>query len=308
MAELNLTYYKGNDKSQYYFLNNIDQKNLDLLKNMDIPEFYNKIPKEISHFLNPKRANLFDRFEFGPNDDILIVNDFLGFVTKKICDKVNSVSVVEFSKAFAEITDARLFDKENVEIFVGDAVDISFKKGFDYVILIDIYESDNPEYSFKNKYTDFLEYFDYFLKTNGSLMFVSSNKFGLKNWAGAIDERFGIPYLGLGLGQKFPPGLFTKNFYKKMLYKAGFSQLEFFYPVPSHFAPDCVLSDEELEGASIDRYFQNYALYEKKNFNEQLLIKDLLENNKFDLFANSYLIVANNKENGEISEYNQFEL
>lgn len=301
MSTLNLNYYKDEDTSVYFSFRNLPKTVLDLLKNIDNPESYNKLPFEIKYFINPKKANLLNWYEFKPEDDILIINDCLGYITESICDKVKSVSIVEFSKPIAEITNERLSSKENVEIYAGDTLGITFTTNYDYIILIDIMESLNPFYNFKDPYKEFFEYIGYFLKPNGKLIMSANNMLGLKNWAGAIDEKTGKLFSDMGTYTIISDNLYTKFDYDKIFEFLEYDDCMYFYPIPSQYAPEQVVMESELKDSNYSKYFQNYAMYIKKLYNDSNVVDNIIKNNKFYLFANSFLIFAGKKEAGEIS-------
>lgn len=302
MSKINLNYYKEDlDKSVYFGLKNLNENVLKLLKDADDPDVFKKLPIEVRYFINPKKENLLNWYEFKPEDDVLIINDPLGVITKSICDKVHSVSLVEFSKSLAEITNERLSNKENVEIYVGDPFGITFTTNYDYVISIDIMESQNPFYNFKDPFREFFEYIEYFLKPEGKLVLSVNNLFGLKNWNGAFDEITGNCFQNFGSNLMMQSSLFTKRDYAKMLEFLGYDDVMFNYPIPNQYSPDLVVTESEAKDDSLAEYFKNYALSGEKLFNETHIIDDIIKNDKLYLFANSFLIFASKEVVGDIS-------
>lgn len=301
MSKLNLNYYKDTDTSVYFSLKNLNNRTINLLNDINNPDSYNKLPFEVKYFMNPKKANLLKWYEFKPEDDVLIINDCFGYITESICDKVKSVSIVEFSKPIAEVTNKRLASKDNVEIYVGDTLGITFATNYDYIVLVDVFESLNPFYNFRDPYNEFFEYIEYFLKPGGKLVLSVNNMLGLKNWAGAFDEKTGNLFSDMGVDTLMQDNLYTKYDYNKIFEFLGYDDIMYFYPIPNQYSPETVVLENELKDLSVSEYFQNYAMYPKKLFNETLLIDEIIKNDKFYLFANSFLIFAGKKSVGDIS-------
>ena len=69
--------------------------------------------------------------------------------------------------------------------------------------------------------------------------------------------------------------------------------IEFYYPYPDYKLPDEVYSDEYLpDVTSLLRNAPNYDQETFEFFNERFVWRNIIKNHHFDVFSNSFLIVA----------------
>jgi hypothetical protein len=288
MSTINYNYYNNRDHSVYFSLDNLNEEILEALKNNDTKS--NKIPQEVLYFFNPKRKNLLSWYEFKNDAEVLVINDNFGFVSESICDKVKNLTLVESSKQIAEITNLRLKDKENVEIFVGNFMEMTFINNFDYVVLLDTIKSPVQEEFVSDPYKQFFMYLNYFTKVDCKLILSLSNMLGLQYLNGAFNEKTGTIFTDLTIPMDMASTSFTKKEYARIAEVLDFKNPEWYYPIPNQFAPEIVLSEDELKTTQIEKYYKDYSLSYKALFNESSIIKDIIDADKFYLFANSYLL------------------
>ncbi len=294
MGQLNLSFYRNRNSSVYSCLNKIDSYVMQILKKTT-SDLSNYIPNHIKYFLNPLKKNLVKDLDFRADDEVLAVNDVFGILTEELSPKVKSVTLIEFSKPIADVTANKLSQADNVEIVVGWMQDIEIEKKFDYIILTDILEFSKMLMGENFSYNDMILKFKNLLKPNGKLILNISNQLGIKNWAGACEEHFGKVYGSLQNYSGVNAKLFSKPELYELFRQCGFEDIDFYYPIPTHYAPEKVISDKDVVTKDFSKCYQNYSLYTPKHFfDERILMEDIIENGKFYLFVNSFMVIAKN--------------
>lgn len=303
MNKITLYEQRNMDYSTYFSLNKLDSYVVKILSSVkSLSELSDYIPKEIKYFANPLKQNLVNWINFNSGDEILLVNDAFGIMAETLCTKVKNVTISESSNVLANITKARLSEIDNIDFNVASSSnqDILNKK-YDCIILTDILELAQSMISQDFSKFNYLAEIKKLLKPEGKLIINISNQFGIKNWAGAVDEHFGKIYASLKNYSGTPIKLLSETEINELLEQNGFKNIQNFYPVPSHYCPKRIISKEEKIEKEVAKYFQNYALYfSKPLFDERIVMEDIISNDKFHLFVNSYMFIA---EKGEDIEH-----
>lgn len=224
-----------------------------------------------------------------------------GAVTGLLCEKCKKVTAVELSKRRAAITQLRCRDKDNLEIIVGNLNDIELKEKFDYITLIGVLEYQGTYTDSENPYRDFLGKIKTLLKDDGKLLIAIENKYGLKYWCGAMEDHTGIPFEGMNQyrfsGSKVKT--FSKEELRELLVKSGFENLYFYYPLPDYKLPTVVYSERYIpKDSSLDNMIPYYVpSAHTLVMEEESIYKDIIKNNVFEFFANSFLVECSMEEN-----------
>ena len=257
--KLNLKYYKGTDD---YSDGDIE---LELLKIVQENEDFSEVLKKdnrwaVLYHLTPLRRNLLEWYDFNKEADVLEIGAGLGAITGLLCEKNRSVTAVELSKIRASIIAERTKKYNNLEIFVGNLNDIKFDKKFDYITLIGVLEYAARYTQSENPYFDFLAGIKKLLKPNGTLIIAIENKFGLKYWAGANEDHTGRLFDSI---ENYPQNLGIKTFGKyeleQLIKSEGFSNLEFYYPMPDYKIPTQIFSDKCVPNfGQMNNFSNNY--------------------------------------------------
>ena len=288
---MNLDFYKGQD---VYTDGDIEEEILEIVKNNeDFTEILaNDIRCPILYHLTPLRRNLLEWYDFKENANILEIGAGCGALTGFLCEKAERVVVVELSKRRAEIIANRHKGKVRLEVIVGNLNDIKIQEKFDYITLIGVLEYAGKFTDTENPYRDFLVQVKKYLKPNGTLIIAIENKFGLKYWAGAREDHTGKLFEGIeGYIGNTEVKTFGKDELKELLYEAGYSKLDFYYPMPDYKIPIQIFSDEYLPTVGqIGGCFPNYDQERFLLFNEKAVSNTIIQNKKFDFFANSFLV------------------
>jgi len=288
---LNLKYYNGKD-----LYSDGDVENA-ILKLAESGISYNDISQEkmnwpIFYHLSPQRQNLLSWYPFRENKSLLEIGAGCGALTSMFCKQLHSVTAVELSKRRANIIDARCPEFDNLEIIVGNFNDIAFEQTFDYITLIGVLEyapsfTDSPA-----PFVDFLKNIKKLLSDHGKLFIAIENQFGLKYFAGAKEDHLGTLFAGLegyvGVNKVRTLG---KHELTSVVNDAGFKNINFFYPYPDYKFPEKIYSDNFLP--SVTDIYMTSPAYDSERytlFNEKYVFGEILKNNQFPFFANSFLL------------------
>ena len=298
--KVNYDFYTGKDE---YCDGEIEKDIIDYLE-MYGEENYKKVFEKdirwpVFYHITPIRKNILKWYPFKENCDILEVGAGMGAITGVLCENAKSVTAVELSKQRASAIEARCKNRDNLEIIVGNFNDIKFEKKFDYITLIGVLEYASLYTNTENPYIDFLKYIKSLLKEDGKLLIAIENQFGMKYFSGAAEDHTGKKYDGI-VGYENKKGIrtFGKIELKEILKQSGFEYTKFYYPMPDYKLPNIIYSDDYLPNEeSINNYIP-YLSDENANvmFDEKEAYKDIIKNNKFEFFANSFFVETSKTE------------
>lgn len=301
---LNLTWY--NDKDLYSD-GTVEDEIIQILIENDIEDFSQAIYKNFSwptyYHLTHIRKNILNWYPFKKEDSILEIGCGMGAITNMLCDKCGKVTAVELSKRRATATLLRCRNQENLDIIVGNLNDIQFKEKFDYITLIGVLEYQGHYTDSDNPYKDFLIKISNLLKPGGKLLLAIENKYGAKYWCGAREDHTGIPFDGLNqynIGNK-NARTFSKQELKELLEKSGYSNNFFYYPMPDYKMPTVIYSEDYLPKDNNMYNLRPYYVPNSKSLliNEKYLYHDIIENDVFEFFSNSFLIECSTSDDYE---------
>ena len=290
---LNLKYYKGED---LYSDGDVEDELLSIVsENEDFTEILKNDDRwPILYHLSPIRENLLEWYDYKKDASILEIGAGCGAVTGAFCKKMKRVVGIELSKKRSLINANRNGKYGNLEILVGNFEDIVIDEKFDYVSLIGVLEYSPLYISSDNPFEDMLRKAKGMLKENGKLIIAIENKMGLKYIAGATEDHTGKAFDGINgyVGVKHVKTL-SKNELEGLLRNVGYSEWEFYYPFPDYKMPTIVYSEKMQPKAGDLRNIVN--VYDRDRyitFDEQAAFDQLCEDDKFEYFANSFLIFA----------------
>jgi 2-polyprenyl-3-methyl-5-hydroxy-6-metoxy-1,4-benzoquinol methylase len=240
------------------------------------------------------RQNILNWYPFKADASLLEIGCGMGALTGMFCDKVSEVTAVEMSKKRATATLLRCREKSNLEIIVGNLNDIEFEKKFDYITLIGVLEYQGSYTSTDNPYGDFLKKIRGLLKPDGKLLVAIENQYGLKYWCGAREDHTGLPFEGMNqytLSNR-KVRTFSKAALDNLLKESGFSKTFFYYPLPDYKLPTSVYSQDCLPNESNIAEMDYYYVPDNRTLlaDEKAISNDIIQNNVFEFFANSFLV------------------
>ncbi len=299
--EFNLNWYKGED---HYSEGAIEDVLAQLIWNGRGSDYRQEMMEHFNwsvyYHLTPIRENLLNWYPFPKEASVLEIGCGLGAVTNLLCRKCRKVTAVELSKRRAAAAVLRCFDKENLEVIVGDLTDIEFSEKYDIVTLIGVLEYQGNYSDSVNPYVDFLKKIRSVLKPGGKLLIAIENKYGLKYWCGAKEDHTGVPFDGLNqyqLGNQ-AGRTFSKRELSDMILQSGFRSSYFYYPLPDYKLPRVLYSEEYLPREGAMSMLEPYYIPDMNSvvINETNVYDDLIQNQVFEFFANSFLIECSDSE------------
>lgn len=253
----------------------------------------------VFYHITPIRKNIINWYPFKENSEVLEIGAGMGAITRVLCEKAEKVTSVELSKQRASAIQARCKDKENLEIIVGNFNDIKFNQKFDYITLIGVLEYAPLYTASKEPFHDFLTQIKSLLKEDGKLLIAIENQFGMKYFSGATEDHTGKVYDGItGYENKNGIRTFGKNELKEILKESGFEYTNFYYPMPDYKLPNIIFSEEYKPN---EKTIQNYTPYVSEEnrsvvYDEKKAYHDIIKNDVFGFFANSFFIEAGREE------------
>lgn len=252
----------------------------------------------IFYHFSDERENLLRWYLFKKDASLLEIGAGLGALTGLFCERVGRVVAVELTEKRATITATRWKESPNLTVIAGNLNKIELKEKFDYVTCIGVLEyaaeftnSDSPFLAFLNKLKSYLI-------ENGILILAIENKFGLKYWSGVSDDHTGRIFDSI---EGYPKGekikTFGKNELKELLKTAGFRKIDFYYPLPDYKFPREIFSEEypPTLGHNVRSGLLPAPDFSRPRihlFDERLACDNIVLNNYFDYFANSFLVFA----------------
>jgi SAM-dependent methyltransferase len=294
MAKLITEYHAGAD---LYSDGAVEDELLALFKNGgDVSAFLSQDKRwPVLYHLSPERRNLLEWFPFRREGTLLEIGAGCGALTGLFAAKVHKVIAVELSLRRSQVVCERWRRCDNLEIIAGHICDLKIKDKFDYVTLIGVLEY-APLFpsAVKQPAQALLEHCRSFLKPDGILFLAIENKFGLKYFAGAREEHSGRSFEGIeGYPKGGPAQTYSRAELEELLRLSGFTSQTFYYPYPDYKLPEEIFSDDYLP--DMNHIFQNspnYDLDRYRIFSEKLAMLNIIKDNKFSFFANSFLVLA----------------
>jgi SAM-dependent methyltransferase len=292
-ATLNLDFYNGED---YYSDGDIEDELLEIVKSHHSYEkiLANDSRWPILYHLSPIRQNIINWYPFKENASCLEIGGGCGAITGALCDSLAEVKVVELSKRRASINFERHKAYSNLEIIVANLNDIKFDQTFDYITLNGVLEYAGSFTKTDEPYKDFLKQIKKYLKPDGKLIIAIENRYGLKYFSGSKEDHTAKEFDGItGYVNNDTVRTFGKIELETLLKESGYPAQEFYYPHPDYKMPMEIYSSDWLPNTeSLLSQAPNFDYAKYELFNETHAYQGIIENNKFEFFANSFLVIC----------------
>ncbi|MDD3412711.1 MAG: class I SAM-dependent methyltransferase [Lachnospiraceae bacterium] len=268
---------------------------------------YNRLIAENSRWsmlyhLSHIRGNIVDFLPITKHDRVLEVGSGCGAITGTLAEKAHKVTCIELSKKRSLINAYRNKDKDNVEIKVGNFqdVEIHLTEKYDYIMLIGVFEYAASYIKDDSPYEKFLEILSSHLTNGGQIVIAIENKYGMKYWAGCKEDHVGKFFEGIeGYTKTEGVKTFSKNSLEKLVKRCGFSS-EFFYPYPDYKLPITIYSDQYLpKVGELNDNIRNFDAERVIAFDEGLAFDEMIREDMFPFYSNSYLAILNRDEKVE---------
>lgn len=276
----------------------VEEKMLEIAKQYpeDLSQDYISGSSEytINNTFSLVRQNVLNWYPFRDDAEILEIGAGMGSLTGLLCDRAAFVTSVEMNSDRADVIRARYPERKNLEVICGDIVNWKTEKKFDYVIFIGVLEYASVFMDGSNPAEEFLKIAGNFLKEDGVLLFAIENRFGLKYWVGGSEDHLQKPFAGLeGYKDAGSPRTFSKYELSQMLDHVGLEKQRFYYLFPDYKFPEVICTDDFRPSyANLQKVSFTYSRNSLFTVDEKELYKDIVENDVWRFFANSYLVEA----------------
>ncbi len=306
--KLNLNHYPGED---FYCDGDVEDELLTIARDYAQVEYPRIIEEKkswpILYHLSALRENIVEWLPIDKSMKVLEVGSGCGAITGALARKAKEVTCIDLSKKRSMINAYRHMECDNVTIHVGNFQDIEpdLPCDYDYICLIGVFEYAQAYIGTETPYEDFLRIIEKHRKENGSIAIAIENKFGLKYWAGCKEDHLGTWFSGL---EDYPDGgvvrTFTKDGLLNIVQKCGFDNAHMYYPYPDYKFMTSIYSDAYLpkkgELSSNQRNFDRERL---QLFDEKLVFDNIMKENQFPLFSNSYMLILGKEPEVKYAKY-----
>ena len=295
-VKLDYEFYKGSDE---YSDGDVEEDMLNIVKECQTDEAleerltHESLWPYLYHF-SKLRHNVLDWYDFDKSGTLLEIGAGCGALSGLFCRKTGKVTAVDLSKRRSMINAYRNKSCDNLEILIGNFEDIEFREKYDYVTLIGVLEYSIYYINSENPFEDMLRKVKSLLKPDGKLLLAIENKYGLKYWAGAREDHTGGFFDGIeGYNNVDRVRTFSKKGLTKMLIDSGYAKNEFYYPVPDYKLPLEIYSEGYLpKKGDIKNISPAYDRDRYMFFDEVMAYDSLCEDDMFEEFANSFIVVS----------------
>ncbi len=295
-VKLDLTHYPGED---YYCDGEVEDELLEIARNYSTVEYQRIIEERgswpILYHLSSLRENIVEWLPISKDMKVLEVGAGCGAITGALAQKAAEVTSIDLSGKRSRINAYRHMDADNVTIHVGNFQEIEpdLPCDYDYICLIGVFEYAQAYIQSDRPYERFLEILRRHVKASGHIAIAIENKFGLKYWAGCREDHLGTFFSGL---ENYPEGGVVRTFTREGLLKiaenCGFTQTQMYYPYPDYKFMTSLFSDERLpQVGELSANLRNFDRDRLQLFDEKKVFDAIIEEEKFPLFSNSYMLL-----------------
>lgn len=248
----------------------------------------------VNNTFSSVRRNILNWYPFKENADILEVGAGMGSITGLLCDVAASVTSIEMNDLRADVIRTRYAQRKNLTVISENINTWNTDQRFDYVVFIGVLEYAAVFSDARRPYDEFLTSVKRLLRPDGIVLFAIENRFGLKYWLGASEDHLQTPFTGIsGYPDKKSPRTFSKKELEDILERVGLQNHRFYAVLPDYKFPELIFSEDcrpdpmNLKKVSFT-YSRNSVLYA----DEKELYRDIVANDVFPFFANSFLVEA----------------
>lgn len=250
----------------------------------------------VLYHLSDIRGNIVEWIPMLETDRVLEIGAGCGAITGTLAAKAGHVDSVDLSKARSLVNANRNKEKDNIDIFVGDFMDVEkqLTEPYDYISLIGVLEYAPCYLKTEKPFEAMLSVAKKHLKKDGKIIIAIENKYGLKYWAGCREDHLGSYFSGLeGYIHEDSVRTFSKKGLEQLLLTSGYLDISFYYPYPDYKLPVSIYSDDYLpKQGELTNNFRNFDADRMLLFDESKVFDSLISDGMFDTFSNSFLVIA----------------
>lgn len=259
---------------------------------IEAKEIYEKANFPVLYHLSKHRQNIIDWYDFKDGSTILHLGAGTGIITQALAKTGNRIIAVDnleiinvnkrLNKNFSNII-WNIADKEEYLDNCTEQVD--------YVILDSTLETvESHEVLLKKIYN--------IVGADGIVIIIGFNKFGLKYFSGNNEFYSQKLFEGIeGFSTFNNAKTFTKNEYIKLLKNNNFRHIDFYYPYPDHLFTEKIFSEQRMPVyGELHNNLRNFDSDKVSLFDESKVYNEIIKSDNFDVFSNSFFIIASKKE------------
>lgn len=240
--------------------------------------------------------NLLSWYNFEHSDDVLEIGTEFGINTEFLCERFKKVDSIAFQKCDLDYLQKKLSRYDNLTLYFGSVNSFKTIKKYDYIILLGML--DNYKYIYGKSVDGYINYLVNLLKPDGKILLATNNKIGVKYLCGASRQ-----YTNISMNDSNTSNIvgFNKKEIENILQRNNLYNYKFYYPLPDYKMTNVIYSDEYLPNEEDNKllYYLNYREKDNIIYDELNLLKEIVKNNNFSTFSNSFFIEIynNSKEN-----------
>ena len=244
----------------------------------------------VFYHLSDMRAGLLGWYDLSPQAEVLEIGAGFGALTGQLADMAAHVTVMEHSLFRARSLAKRWTERENLDVYAGDLLDMPFRRRFDLITLIDVLPRLAGGSAELTPYIDYLRALQEYLTPHGRILLAMDNRLGLKFFCGARDSYSGEPFGGLSAAPS-EGHIFTQAEIRAVLKAADYPYVRFYYPLPDYRLPQLIFSDAHLPDANVgDGLIPYDPTSDTRVLSETYLYRYIVTNGLFPQMANSFLV------------------
>lgn len=253
------------------------------------------------YHLSPLRQNIVEWIPMtaAKKIKVLEIGSECGAVTGALLNKADQVDCVEVSARMSMVNAYRHMDAENLTIYVGglDEVEECLETAYDFIFMVGSLEHSTRYLNAENAYESMLKIAMNHLTPDGHIVIATSNKYGMKYFAGCKEDTLGEYFAGI---ENYKENGQVKTFSKKgletLFATCKATKYSFYYPYPDYRITSTLYSDAYLPGKG--ELTQNIANYDNDRmvlFDERAAFEGVAEEGLFPMFANSFVAVIGDR-------------
>lgn len=296
---LDYTLYPGED---YYSDGSVEDELLGIVRDREPGDYRDVIEARLDwptlYHLSDIRGNIVSWIPFTGREKVLEIGAGEGAVTGALSEGCAHVTCIDLSKKRSLINAWRHRDRDNIDILVGNFADIEKilpEEEYDYIFLIGVLEYAGVYLADEaDPYLEELRRIRSHLKKDGRIVIAIENRLGMKYFAGCREDHSAVYFDGIeNYPGSAPARTFSRPMLQKLVAEAGYAEQKFYYPYPDYKLMKTIYSDECLPDA--DELSDNLRNFDNERlllFDEKKAYAGMLSDGLFDLFSNSFLVVA----------------
>lgn len=291
MASLNTRFYQAQDDALYSD-GTIENEIYDRVCRNDPSLEYDADWTVFYHF-SKLRQNILNWYPFTKGCSVLEIGGGCGALTGVLCRNAARVTACELTLRRAKILYERHKSAENLEVCVGNFLEMAFDQKFDYVVINGVleYARGIMGEGYSDPFRAFLEHAKNCLTPEGTILLAIENRLGLKYLAGAPEDHTGRMFDGINGYQNES---YVKTFSKQELIDlCDAAQLpirRWYYPYPDYKFPSEIFTDDSVNKIPPSAKDVPFDMIRAELFDKEEVYRTLMHDGIAGNFSNSFLL------------------